>query len=595
LPSDAIPNIIILSAKEQSMTKNYVSSLRAKSTVALATAVLSSCLPLRNQGQDSELEANFELKTTRGRETKFFTSPSGQKEICVLPKPFPGVRYDNSDPSSEEELCSADFYKVPGDDRPGTAVALCPKMSSTFPGVELYDLKKLDKTKYETALCKDQDNRPTSRIAKFKQSISCSYTGSILGYYHLSRILGGAGMVPNAMVRTMDRSAHLKIAERGATWSTGLNATLWNQVKNMDLTSNFNDNFTTADNKQVYGALSDNPSNELRYAEINFNSQDGATAKARFLQTAPVRNVLNPATAGSIVARDFGKAAPVLQQMRDMGELILMDYIFQQQDRFGNIHSKFYWFWLNEEGKMERDKIKLDANEKPILSNKPNPNAAVVKKLLLKDNDCGSRAGHPKAFVLADLAQVRHMHPRTYKGIRYLAKQWQAGVAKPYFEKEALLNTPDTFGREGIAEFGKRVLAASDQLTANCKSGKLLLDLDITSHIKNTSEKNCDAMLEPTDTPATEEPRTPPAPPREAQIEIVGPTFIKKKLKDSSLLEEADKCFLSKGAKLQGFWENAGGGHLKVEINNFPTDLCPACFSDSTKTYYLFERHTKID
>jgi hypothetical protein len=402
-------------------------------------------------------------------------------------------------------------------------------------------------------------------------------------------------MVPNAVVRTMDRREHFKIAERGAAWSSGLNGTLWNQIKSMDSTSNFNDNYTTADNSQIFGALSANPSHEVRYAEINANSQDGGVAKAKFLQTAPVRNVTNPASAGSIVARDFAKAAPILQQMRDMGDLMLMDYIFQQQDRFGNIHSKFYWFWLNEAGKIERDKIKLDENENPVLSNKPNPNAVVVKKLLLKDNDCGSRSGNPKAFTLAELSLVRHMHTRTYKGIRYLAKQWQSGIAKPYFEKEALLNTPDIFGQEGIAEFGKRVLAASDQLTANCKSGKLLLDLDITAHLKNSPAMNCEAMLEPQDSPNTEEPKNPPKPPEVARIEIMGTTYLKKKLDDSSQLGEADKCLLSPGAVIQGFWESAGRGHIKVEIPNFPKDLCPAGFSDTTKTYFLFEQHIKIN
>ncbi len=577
------------------MNKRSYWNRQGKTLLAFGLSSLAGCLPLNKQEEVSQLEANFQLQTPRGRETKFFTSPSGQKEICVLPKPFPGVKYDDGDSSGEEELCAADFYKVPGDNRLGTAVALCPKMSSTFPGVELYDLNKLDKAKYETSLCKNQDNRPTDRIAKFKQSVSCSYSGSILGYYHLSRILGGAGMVPNAVVRTMDRRAHLKIAERGAAWSTGLNATLWNQVKNMDSTSNFNDNYTTADNTQIFGALSDNPSNEVRYAEINANSQDGGVAKARFLQTAPVKNVTNPASAAKIVARDFAKAAPVLQQMRDMGELILMDYIFQQQDRFGNIHSKFYWFWLNEAGKIERDKIKLDDSERPILSNKPNPNAVVVKKLLLKDNDCGSRAGNPKAFTISELSLVRHMHPRTYKGIRYLAKQWQAGIAKPYFEREALLNTPDALGREGIAEFGKRVIAASDQLTANCKNGKLLLDLDITSHIKNSPAASCDSILEAQDSPNVEEPKNPAKPPEEAKIEIIGTTFIKTKLMDSSQLGDGEKCLVRKGLVLSGFWENAGKGHIKLDMKSFPKDLCPESFSSATKTFFLFEQHIKIN
>lgn len=182
-------------------------------------------------------------------------------------------------------------------------------------------------------------------------------------------------------------------------WSSGLNGQLWQQVLRLDRSSAFNPNYTTPDRKQVYGALSDNPSNEVRYAEINSNSADGDVSKSRFFATQPVRNITNSAGAGAIVGREFAWAAPVLMQKQDMADLVLMDFIFQQQDRFGNIHAKFYWYWLNDSGALQRRRIRLGAGDQPNLSDKPNPNAVVVKRLLLKDNDCGSRAGNPKAFT----------------------------------------------------------------------------------------------------------------------------------------------------------------------------------------------------
>lgn len=559
--------------------------------IALVTAAsLASCLPVRFEDSGNETQANFVPTDMRGKETTTYKSPNGVTERCIISRNFPGVDYDKDDPKDEERLCNLDFYKTKQDAQPPEAVALCPKMSSTFPGIEVYELGTSDKKTYEEQLCRNQNNRPTKRIAKYKQSISCSYTGSILGYYHLSRILGGAANVPTAVIRTMDRKMHAPIADRGARWSTGLNQQLWNQVKRLDATSDFAANYMTPDKTQVFGALSDNPSNEVRYAEVNANSSDPAAAKARFLATPAVTRLLNAAAAASFVPRDFAKAAPVLQQMRDMGDLILMDYLFQQQDRFGNIHNKFYWYWLDAEGRLQRRSIKLGSNDEPDRSSKPDPGAVEVKRLLLKDNDCGSRAGHPKAFTAADLGRVRHMHPRTYRGIRYLAQQWSSGEGRRFFEQEALLNTPDVFGNEGIADFGRRIVAASDLLTKNCKAGTLRLDLDIRDHVKGTAAPSCDISLATTeDAP----PRPSPAPfvPTPVSIKVTATTIIKKEPVSGG--GAAPKCNLQPGDVVVAEVAPADeAGHLVLTRIITPTaERCSNEFWQSEGDFFLFRGH----
>ncbi len=449
-----------------------------------------------NNGGAAEINAAFSASEAGGKKTIKYTSPGGVSEICVLPKRYPGVKYGKDDDEDEAKLCGLNFYKDPASADAGEAVALCPKVSSTFPGVEAYELDGINKKSYETEKCAN-DKRPSKRLAKFKQSTSCSYTGSILGYYHLSRILGEAGNVPTAVIRTMDVAQHKIIARRGVDISSDLNQTLWKQVLNMD-SSVSNKSFFTDDGKNVFGALSKNPVGEERYAPINDNV--GQNSRDHFLGKSEVQAVFDSNSVGNIVNRDLASAAPKIQQMIDISDLVLLDHIFQQQDRFGNIHFLEYFYSTDAQGKLSRTRLKRN-DDGSVKTAKPAPNAVVVKRMLLKDNDCGNRVGDPRAFTSSDVSDLRHMRLRTYKGIRYLAQTWDTQGSN-FFKREALANSEDTFGDTALGGgLGKRIKSAAATLEANCKSGKLLLDLSIEDHLagKNTPEivkSQCSAILE---------------------------------------------------------------------------------------------------
>lgn len=496
-------------------------------TPLCALAALAVSCKDRSFHDDANLQDAYLTTTARGRKTVTYRSPAGVTEQCVATKHFPGVKYDKDDEKDEDKLCNLNFYKAPAAADAGEAVALCPKMSSTFPGVEVYELDGRDKGTYESRDCRNQDNRPTDRLAKFKQSVSCCYTGSILAYYHLSRIFGDAVNVPTAVIRTMDVAQHKTIADRGASWSSDLNQQLWSQVRGYDANPRRRDNYFTSDLKAVFGAMSVNPKGEERYAEINQNAADPATARRNFLAKPQVQRVFTAQGVGAMAQRNLASAAPIIQQMRDISDLILMDYLMQQQDRFGNIHYTEYYYYLDANGDV--DKVKIKRNGNTITTPKPTPDAVAVKRMLLKDNDCGSRSGNPKAFTLDEVKRMRHLSLRTYKGLRYLAQQWRAGTAKPFFETEALLNTPDALDNEGIDGFGNRLLAAADALYNSCKAGNLLLDLSIEDHLKSQNmpdmvKQKCEEILTPdgdTDTPT-------------APVATPTPTFTPKSCKVAS-------------------------------------------------------------
>ncbi|HEX4924164.1 MAG TPA: hypothetical protein VFV50_08760, partial [Bdellovibrionales bacterium] len=153
----------------------------------------------------AQASANYVSKTSRGAQTTRFD----YGEECIQPKHFPGGVYREKDLEKEAELCAFDFYiKTSTDTR--KSVALCPKVESTNPAVELF-LFAPDESKeqFELRECpKRDDDRGGKKLAKYKQSLTCSYTPSIIGYYHMSRILGDIGDVPISVVRTMDKERH---------------------------------------------------------------------------------------------------------------------------------------------------------------------------------------------------------------------------------------------------------------------------------------------------------------------------------------------------------------------------------------------------
>gem|GEM_PF-1132825 len=569
----------------------------------LSLAALVAGCKSREFGENgATVQKAFDASETRGRKVIGYTAPNGVAEKCFLPRHFPGVKYPKGDAEDEDELCGLNFYKAPVSPDAGQAVALCPKLSSTFPGVEVYELDGKDKASYETALCKptipdpqnrsveDSIKRPTKRLAKFKQSVSCSFTGSILGYYHLSRILGEANNVPVAVVRTMDVAQHLKIAERGVAWTmpqdpskASDNHKLWKQVRGYDRSPSDRKNYFSSDLKTIFGALSVNPAGEEKYDGINSNP-GAATAKARFLSTAEARRVYQGGSVTSFVRGEFNNAAQTMQQMKDISDMVVMDYVFQQQDRFGNIHFQNYWYWQDASGEVQTKRAKDPATA-------PDPGAVVVKRMLFKDNDCGGRVGDQRAFTVDDVTNMRHMSPKTYKRLQFLANQFRSGAATAFFAQEALLDTSDALGTEThITGVSKRVIAAADGLKAQCKAGSLLLDLSLEDHVAklNTPDavkKRCDEVHAAEGTTAAS-----------GKLIAKTDTWLKHSPTDSASLAAADKCAFKAGLAIGYKTKSTQSGHFELEVDIAPaTDVCPAAFFTGAPIYAFADHFVAIE
>ena len=388
-------------------------------------------------------------------------------EVCIIPQTVPGLGSGAADPV-QTSLCAIDFY----DD---ASIGICAKANSTNPGVDVYKLNgNPAKAAFESSGCKQADKkRPGKKIAKFKQSITCSDSASILAYYELSEALGGIGDVPPAVIRTMSDDVHKKITQAGL--GTAIHGS-WAMYQQAESKPGAHPELFTRDGKYVYGALSKNPDDDSLYTEMVGHRTDYDHGEDAFLTTPLFKTI---ASANPIaVPNTLAGAAQQLIALKDTSDMVLIDTLLNQQDRFGNEAKRWKWVWV-EDGKLKfakaDDVSPDDAAQK---------GAVLVDTLLLNDNDCGvskrnwfanPKAGLKAAYPQGVLPAVRHMSAKTYHRFMSLAAAVEHdpdGMAR-YFQTD-LLFTPVSW-----ASVSSNIATARRVLHDNCVAGKLRLDLDL--------------------------------------------------------------------------------------------------------------------
>jgi len=435
--------------------------------------------------------ATFTTELERGEKNIYFNSPNGVKEVCVIPKHYPEAKYKEKDLKKEEQLCSYSFYSITDEEKNRTEnplheAATCAKLNSTNPAVNIFHVSKGQTIEQvEKAQCKG-----VSKIGKYKNSTSCSYAPSIVGYYHLSRILGGIGRVPPSVLRTMDIKSHLQLTEEGKhltksgdlinqTWS-GLGSNL-----SAGLKGSKKDLLLTDDGDASYGAFIMNPKHEDFYKNLFTAGTDRAAA---FRDKNPIFQLVKKnAPLSQVVANQWdNKNVQNLYAMRDATEFILLDHIMNQQDRFGNIAQQQKVVYVTKNSKNPNDlEITVegsidDYNEdkkEGIVIEKFQP--LTIQSMILKDNDCGvTKTNVVKTAHL--LEQVAHINPKTYK--KLLEFQNSINDNKSFFTKGLLFTEAD------FKAVASNLNDAVNILKTNCKTGKLRLDLDIETYLTDSDE-----------------------------------------------------------------------------------------------------------
>lgn len=440
--------------------------------------------------------ANATLTPTfmRGEKNIYHQSPSGIQEVCVIPAKYPNAKYKAKDLKKEIELCNTSFYNLTEQEKAEgkTTAAICAKTNSTNPALNIYELADgQTKQSVEKNSCKEGD-----KLAKYKNSTSCSYTPSIVGYYHVSRILGGIGNVPVSVIRSMDIKTHKSYAEQGLknTKSGDLINQTWsglNNILNAGLNSSKKDLVLSDDGKQSYGAMIVNPKKEEFYRSLFTPGPDRAVAfreKNEFFKLLRTEKPLDQMFSNKWEASSVQN----MIAMRDITEFIILDHILDQEDRFGNIaktidtvymakdkaiDTQFQFETTSKVKNFEADKAAglVDLTKAPLK----------INAMILKDNDCGvSRKNVVKQAEL--LKYIRHIEPKTYQ--KLLKFQQSVTQNKSFFTSNLLFTTTDY--NEMVANINDAVKI----LQTNCKAGKLNMDLDIEHYFEKgkISSGSCD-------------------------------------------------------------------------------------------------------
>lgn len=416
----------------------------------------------------------------RGTATVTFNVPGDRPdEICVIPRHLPFAHYRGpngaKDRADEKRLASYDFYKA-GTAEAG-AIGISPKRTRTSAAVEVYELPAGTSrpAQLTAGYCRSVE-KVGKKVAKFKQTDNrhtTTSTASILGYYHVSRALGDICEIKPAVLRTMDIPQHKKVlrlaSEMGARGTVAKSWALFNRYYANPRRSGMARDLFTSDYTQIYGALLENTRGEDDYTEWLKAGTNLTTTRAfrHMADSRPARSIL-----GSKAFTQRNVQA--LVGMRDMSELILLDYLLAQSDRLsgGNISSYDFAYDLMEGGGLNSAKASKAAD--PVSS----ASRVIVKKLTIKDTDGGllnSNVFERKGY----LPRIRHMHPRTYDALQNFARKWETDPAvKEFFRQECTFNTRQ------LARFENYLRTAASTLRQRRESGTLHLDLDLEDYFR---------------------------------------------------------------------------------------------------------------
>jgi len=425
-------------------------------------------------------------------------SPTGIAESCVALAPAPGAVYSKADQQEEAQLCMIDFYS--GD------FALCPKVFSTSPGTLIYDISAGAyagrSSEFEDEQCSVRritHSNVTGDPVSYKMTMnaedtSATFAPAALLYYHFSRYLVTDVDVPVSVYRSMDRRQHLeRVALRGESLSRrpGSSPMLragWELLAAADRDPAAYrpiDELFTADRRQIFGVLLRERGS--RYGpEINGTRRSGwgAGQNRDFQETAPylalrfdgpllaaveqgVREAKQDPDLGQSMGTD-PSPVQMIYWMKELTEIVLLDFIFSQQDRVGNIDYENYWYWVDQ-GQVRRAPAAQSSPPEKIAGKQP----IRLRRTRINDNDAGGRLAYANfAKTTGMLEKFRHFGPETYTRLLRLSDDISRGG-----EFYKWLQSSFGLSQAQLSQISKNTTQATATLQLACLEGRLRFDL----------------------------------------------------------------------------------------------------------------------
>jgi len=237
----------------------------------------------------------------------------------------------------------------------------------------------------------------------------------------------------------MDVSAHKPLADLGKAKATGSNnRQQWTELRALD-DAHSNPTLYTKDGKQLYGVLQISPSGEQSYPHLSDLSGAGAFAGssefAKVTDASPIKLTYKDASGKLNQA-----AVQQIVQIRDLSDMVLMDFIMSQADRFsGNMHSEKVYLWI-ENGVLKTEAKKSDPAKAAEQLKQIPAGAVLVNRMIMKDNDAGLISGN-SAKTNHLLEKISHMDSKTYNRLLDLQKELQRSEVVQWYQTELLFTS----------------------------------------------------------------------------------------------------------------------------------------------------------
>src|SRR6266566_1438684 len=417
------------------------------------------------------------------------STPTGATEVAqrLIPFPFtpPDVKlkekealsssndwFTKHDKNKIDELGSLDFYASSG----SQSVGVVPKLHNTSAGVEIYQLpptlgkETFEKTEgpYRPGTTKKYSNkRSGEKIAKFKVGTMAQ---SGLACFYVSRLLGHLVDVPPATYRTMDIQEFEKVGNQARTTGHPECTAAWANLR--DKVNAAKPSIVLSGGKLVYGSLAQNPRGEESSPE-DYWTRDAIRGHSFYKvlsSKSPVANILN---------LNDAKCLQDLALAQDMTRGVILDSIFRQVDRLGNISIAQLQHYVTAEGRIKWDDKVSDKDKTEAVSP-----LLPLKRIMYKDNDDGMNWGMNSISVTPILNETHHIDQTIYNRLQWLGGLMQDSEPGSDAKiRDYFMNVVHT-SSDNYDKLKASLLKQAESLKNRVDTKNILVDLDFAGTMK---------------------------------------------------------------------------------------------------------------
>jgi len=402
--------------------------------------------------------------------------------------------FTKHDKNKIDQLDNLDFYASNG----SQCVGVVPKLHNTSAGIEIYQLpstenkETFEKTEgpYRPGVTKKYSNkRSGKKVAKFKVGTMAE---SGLACFYVSRLLGHLVEVPPAAYRTMDVQEIEKVGDQARTTGHPSCTEAWATLRSM--VKSGSSKLVLPGGQLVFGSLAENPRGENSSPEEYWTV--GAIRGHSFYRVlssrSPVADILN--------LNDV-KCLQDLALAHDMTRGVILDSIFRQVDRLGNISIAQLQHYVTNNGKVKWDDKVSDKDKAESVSP-----LLPLKRIMYKDNDDGMNWGMNSISVTPILNETHHIDQTIYNRLQWLAGLMQDSEPGSDAKiKDYFMNVVHT-SSDNYDKLKASLVKQAESLKSRVDSKDISLDLDFEGTMKKLYAKEVEAAQAKTNGATTSTP-----------------------------------------------------------------------------------------